>query len=218
MLRTAPHGVQPNKRRKIDATSSTTVASDALDPVEKLLSFASRDDDFLNNESSSEEDEHMEAPSRPNPHIQLMLDENLKQYYLQRHPKNSDTSSFSSLNGKPARSHSYHHNSHNGRSASAAPFFRAVNFNPKPASAYSFDEYLSYDELAEDDVSPSQLPVMAPLKMSFHYRHHDNLNLSHTSQPEAWDVLKALNKRCILDGSASEMVSTGNLLINDFFM
>lgn len=256
------------KRRKVQPTKEMV---SYMDPVEKLLAFANRtEDDFLNMQSSEEQEqkEHDEGRERetttPQSNIKIMMDDNLKLYYSQlRQPKADTDNSFAILNipEKHARESLYPSHSNNVKNSSssssnsnttpvsAVPFFRTVNFNPKPASTYTFDEYLSYDEeecespLSNPDSSidspltsssdSEDSPIMAKSKlsspfsnfnfnkkMSFHYRRNDNLNLSlnQSSQPESMDVFKALNKRCILNGKASEMVSTGNLLINDFFL
>lgn len=241
----------PSKKRKIDLTSTTNTSadSDTLDPVEKLLSFANRNDDFLNTEENQHEDYNEPLPKNQKiaKSTNIILDDNLKLYYAQQRQKNNDnnnssfsilnksTSSSSSSSYSHSHSHSHSHNNFNSKS-SAVPFFRTVNFNPKPSSsAYTFDEYLSYDEEEDDEESQSDSsssPITPTMKfnvlaekptkatpMSFHYRHNDNLNLSlHNSHSEPLDVFKALNKRSILNGKASEMVSTGNLLIHDFFL
>ncbi|CAK7894004.1 hypothetical protein CAAN1_02S07954 [[Candida] anglica] len=223
-----------SKRRKLE----NSTRSDALDPVEKLLSFANRDDDFFNTEDSEPTesyDSNASSTDLVSTH-KRMLDANMKVYYSQsRQRRNNDNSSFSILTEKkPIFEDSYHYNNSQTSAANQVPFFRAVNFNPKPASSYTFDEYLSYDELTDDNdteapnsdqeslESPTlKFNTLSNKNMSFHYRHNDNLNLSlslSASQPETLDVFKALNKRCILNGKASEMVSTGNMLINDFFL
>ncbi|CAH2354948.1 hypothetical protein CLIB1423_20S00540 [[Candida] railenensis] len=253
------------KRRKVQPIKEMV---SYMDPVEKLLAFANRtEDDFLNMQSSEEQEqqEHDEGVETTTPqfNIKRMMDDNLKLYYSQlRSPKTDTDNSFASLNipenhggensypnSNNVKSSSSNSSNANTTPVSAVPFFRTVNFNPKPASTYTFDEYLSYDEeecespLSNPDSSidsplnsssdSEDSPIMAKTKlsspfsnfnfnkkMSFHYRRNDNLNLSlnQSSQPESMDVFKALNKRCILNGKASEMVSTGNLLINDFFL
>lgn len=69
--------------------------------------------------------------------------------------------------------------------------------------------------------SPVSLSITFGNKMSFRYRqNHNNLNLSlHcNTHDNTHDLFKILNKHSILTGKASEMVSNGGFLINDFFL
>ena len=239
------------KRRKIQSLSkdtpttsasngkSTSSDSDVIDPVEKLLSFANRNDNFFSVEESDSELYETPEPASST-RIKGMMDANLKLYYsqLNHRQRHEGTSSFASLNDEASTS-----NHQSGEVAKCAesypvvPFFRTVNFNPTKKKAYEFDDYLSYPDLEQDDnVSDSldqqtsdtesiktptlKFNTLDNQNMSFHYRHYDNLNLSlnASTQPEKLDIFKAMNKRCILSGKASEIVSTGHLLINDFYL
>lgn len=225
----------PRKCQK-QAPSHTPQTNDTLDPVEKLLSYPTFNNDFLNEGETIVEPEREEtsssssSPYNVSLNFTKILNDNIRSYYhrAKRCPIEfySDNSSFSVLNKRsepeqaPARQ----------TKSFDVPFFRNVNFNPKPPSAYTFDEYLAIDDeeeeakdpLSSDEEPPSvtNSPLLPNSKMSFHYRHNDNLNLSLNDTPSAdpHDVMKYLNKRSILSGRASEMVSTGNFLINDFFL
>lgn len=253
----------PLKKRKLNEEPCAP-ASDKIDPVEKLLSLTNTNNDILLDleqyedyyESDLESQDASAglrlargtASSRNSISLNFtkILNDNLRSYYstFNRCPIEiyNANSSFAILNRKhetapvPQQSPS---------AQSAVPFFRNVNFNPKRPSAYTFDEYLAYDddEVAPDDANTTSteseteehadegpkgaihiekpLPTLAHSKMSFHYRHNDNLNLSVNGTKGAadpQDVLKFLNKRSVLNGRASEMVSTGSFLINDFFL
>lgn len=230
------------KRRKTGPPLDT---SDTLDPVEKLLSFANIHNDILysldqesvqdDSDSDYEEDSDASAsPSNITVNFTDMLQENLRHYYsnCKRGPLDLYTanSSFSVLN-KPAPKPKAPVTTPVRQDV---PFFKAVNFNPNPkSSAYTFDEYLAYDddepestsESDSDQASPETptsahpSPVPANLKMCFHYRQfNNNLNLSSQLPAGPQEVLQCLNKRSILSGRASEMVSSGTFMINDFFL
>ncbi|ODV81450.1 uncharacterized protein CANTADRAFT_24393 [Suhomyces tanzawaensis NRRL Y-17324] len=122
------------------------------------------------------------------------------------------------------------------------PFFKNVNFNSNSKSngeSYTFDDYFSYGEeekVPSVPAAPSTSDGFSKVnnKMRFHYRqNHNNLNLSDftscsssalnassysVADGDSHDIFKILNKRSILSGKASEMVSTGTFLINDFFL
>lgn len=230
------------KRRKMDHPD----ASDKLDPVEKLLSFAELHHDILHaldQEQAVSDDECDDMPpsSTPTPsnisvNFTNMLQENLRHYYsnCKRGPLEvyNANSLFAVLNQpriqeKPPAAAPPRHE---------VPFFKNVNFNPNPnPSAYTFDEYLAYDDDEPESTSESEndqplpvtpeaahpLPLPTNLKMCFHYRQfNNNLNLSSQtpSHDAQQDIMQILNKRSIISGRASEMVSTGNFLINDFFL
>lgn len=255
----------PLKKRKLTETPCTAPASDKIDPVEKLLSLTNTNNDILLDLEGYEDDYEGDLESQDaskdarlsrgvqnsknsiSLNFTKILNDNLRSYYsnFKRCPIEiyNDNSSFSILNRKKEEPVSHQQAA---ASNQAVPFFRNVNFNPKNPSAYTFDQYLEYDEdddAAEDDVNTTSteseteehvdegpkgaihiekpLPTLAHNKMSFHYRHNDNLNLSVNgakSNSDPQDVFKILNKRSILNGRASEMVSTGNFLINDFFL
>ncbi|KAK6460209.1 hypothetical protein DFJ63DRAFT_315503 [Scheffersomyces coipomensis] len=110
---------------------------------------------------------------------------------------------------------------------------------PEPKQEVIQETIIIEDE--EDDESPLSTPTLNDNKMSFHWRqNHNNLNLAlndfsksvnhnhhHLDQPQQSqfmmdqqneDIYKILNKHSILTGKASEMISSGNFLINDFFI
>lgn len=238
-----PESQPATKRRKVDVKND---ASDKLDPVEKLLSFADLHNDILHSLDQETHDEPEECddlppsstptPSNISVNFTNMLQENLRHYYsnCKRGPLEvyNANSSFAILNKPlikeqpPLPAPARHE----------VPFFKNVNFNPnaKSSSAYTFDEYLAYDddepestsESDSDNLSPETptsahpSPIPTKLKMCFHYRQfNNNLNLSsHPSQAPQEDIHQFLNKRSIISGRASEMVSTGNFMINDFFL
>lgn len=122
------------------------------------------------------------------------------------------------------------------------PFFKNVNFGR--SKEYTIDDFFAYndedeEEKQEDAKSPTDeasSPTTATpslyipkINQRFNYRqNHLNFasdypsatsNMSTGMSPsDSQDIFKILNKRCILTGKASEMVSTGNFLINDFFL
>lgn len=222
----------PVKKRKLESKKldeEIPIDDDRIDPVEKLLSLTTVENDFLNTEDQFEYPPPMaptsSASSKTNISLNFtkIINENMRKYYsnLKRCPIeiHNDHSLFSLLNHKKQQKITHQETESNTKSD--VPFFRNVNFNPKPQSAYTFDEYLSYDEDNESESSTSSFsPITPSNKMSFHYRHYDNLNLSpdNSNNYDSNDILKYLNKRLILTGKASEMLGTGNLLINDFFL
>ncbi|CUM65921.1 uncharacterized protein PRCAT00003574001 [Priceomyces carsonii] len=173
-----------------------------------------------------------------------VLNDNLRSYYsnFRRSPIEvyNDNSSFSVLNHRlPVDQEKLEDRGKQYKTKDQClqtpevPFFKNVNFNPKQLS-YTLDQYFSYDELTSDNEeagkessespdpkTPTSLTSndFAP-KMSFHYRHNNNLNLSlnKAANEQPLDVFKILNQRSVLSGRASEMISTGNFLINDFFL
>lgn len=228
--------VAPVKRLK---SEFVPLKDDKIDPVERLLS-QTQDHDILYNLDESDSIAYAAQPSsafqqhQPSayPNLSLnftkIINENLRSYYsnFRKTPIeiHNDNSSFSILNKKPqqqAECQSY--------KMPEVPFFRNVNFNPKPSFG-TIDDYLFYED--EDEISSptdsehEELPsgplvVLPPTgKMSFHYRQNDNLNLSlsdcKTEEPQ--DIFKILNKRSVLTGKASEMIGASNFLINDFFL
>lgn len=70
----------------------------------------------------------------------------------------------------------------------------------------------------EENKTPASSPLLAHNKISFHYRKNDNLNLSLNPYHSENDYSKFLNEHSIITGKASEMIGTGNFLINDFFL
>lgn len=217
------------KRRKIEQEEDP----DKIDPVKKLLSLTSLDNDILNTEEPQLVNYVSNGSGSSTEQISLnftkILNDNIRKYYSRcnMNPLElySVNSSFATLNKKPLAE--TNRNETNNKQ-DEAPFFKNVNFGSTPR-ALTFEDYLSYDELtdsseSEEDKSPST-PVSSYTslnngKMSFHYRHNDNLNLSldKAHNDESPDMLNILNTNSILSGKASEMVSTGNFLINDFFL
>ncbi|KAK7676049.1 hypothetical protein QCA50_020995 [Cerrena zonata] len=184
---------------------------DKIDPVEKLLSLTTFNNDILldidqeqqqqqeeedGEESDSEDSEYEseEESSNISLNFSKILNENIRNYYsnLKRCPIEiyNDNSSFALLN----KQQQPQEQPKQPPQQQEVPFFKNVNFNPKPQSAYTFDEYLSYDD--DEPTTPSTPTVLPNNKMSFHYRHHDNLNLSTTnhSTNEPQDIFKILNK------------------------
>lgn len=226
----------PVKKRKLEKSTildeEIPIDDDRIDPVEKLLSLTTVDNDFLNIEEQFDYPPPAaltpsSSTSSSNNNISLnftkIINENIRNHYsnLKRCPIeiHNDHSLFSVLNHKKQQVTTRQETK--SKSQTDVPFFRNVNFNPKPQSAYTFDEYLSYDDDIESETSSSSSsPIIPANKMSFHYRHNDNLNLSpdNSNNYDSHDILKYLNKRLIIAGKASEMVSTGNFLINDFFL
>lgn len=217
------NSLEPNKRRKIVEEDA-----DKIDPVEKLLSLTNLNNDILNLDEPSPMN-YLNPSSNNTEQISLnftkILNDNLRRCYsrLNQNPLEvyNNNSTFALLN----KQHTPETDTDTTSKRHDAPFFKNVNFNPNSKS-YTFDEYLEYDELTDTDESdedkspttPIALPAPLNNKMSFHYRHNDNLNLSLNPGNEPQDIGKILNKNCIISGKASEMVSTGNFLINDFFL
>lgn len=215
------------KRRKLNVDDDT----DKIDPVEKLLSLTNLNNDILNVDEPSPVNYMNIASSNSTEQISLnftkILNDNLRAYYsrVNKNPLEaySDNSTFGLLNKQPAAEADPEIAPKN----CDVPFFKKVNFN-STSKSYTFDEYLAYDDLSDTDesdedkspITPISLPQPLNGKMSFHYRHNDNLNLSLNQHPcsEPQDLCKILNNNCIISGKASEMVGTGNFMINDFFL
>lgn len=207
------------KRRKIIDQDS-----DKIDPVEKLLSLTNLNNDILLMKDDTEF--RMDSWNKSQEIIPVnftkILNDNIRSYYQGR--RNYDYGEFTSLgctDSKPVNNSPYNSESiQDSPSNISAPFFKTVNFNPTPSP--NFEDYFSYEDTDEEPITTQPVPN----KMRFHYRQkHPNLNLSlnFTTPPsetseDSSDVFKFLNKRSVLTGKASEMVSTGNFLINDFFL
>lgn len=217
----------PAKKRKLNVEED----ADKIDPVEKLLSLTNLNNDILNVDEPSPVNYMNIASNNSTEQISLnftkILNDNLRAYYsrLNKNPLEvyNDNSTFGLLNKQPTAEV----DQETAPKHLDVPFFKKVNFNSNSKS-YTFDEYLSYDDLTDTDesdedkspITPISLPPPLNGKMSFHYRHNDNLNLSLNQHPESepQDICKILNKNCLISGKASEMVGTGNFMINDFFL
>ncbi|GEQ68930.1 hypothetical protein JCM33374_g2600 [Metschnikowia sp. JCM 33374] len=245
------------KRRKINlegksnansiCTTEASGADDKIDPVEKLLSFSHSNTDMLSvmNDTENANAQASSATSSNSaayPHISYnfnkVIHDNMRSYYSKFRKSqmeiHNDHSSFSVLN-KPPPSETPEQETP-ARAKFQVPFFRNVNFNPKPSFGQHIDDYIHYDDDEDDQLttdseheeiaSPKGL-VETPIpslsgKMSFHYRQNDKLNLSLTDEQRVEDdapndVFKFLNKRSVLSGKASEMIGTSNFLVSDFF-
>ena len=228
---------QPNKKRRVAIEDDR----DKIDPVEKLLSLNKVDGEILNQEELPQEEAPPSNNDKSNVRKQVSLNftgiynETLKSYYskLRKSPMEfySDNSTFSMLNKQPEN------NSNNNtpkeetpapQVLEAAPFFKNVNFNSNSSSRpQTFEDFFAYDDLtdsdgSEDDKAPETPPsihISTGPKMCFRYRQNDNLNLSLSPlSSEPLDIGKFLNRHSLLSGKASEMVSSGNFLIHDFFL
>lgn len=233
------------KKRKLNIKTEED-NSDKIDPVERLLSLPYVNNDILLNlEEDYESNMSSNLASNPNElnahlislNFTKILNDNLTRYYsnFSKSPLEiyNDHSSFAILN-KSQSSPNIAPTPSSQPTINEVPFFKNVNFNPKSKSAYAFDDYLSYEEgedspneceESSDESSNPKTPIInSPeidnKKMSFHYRHNDNLNLSlnNTQNNSHHDIFKIMKKRSILNGKASEMIGTGNFLINDFFL
>ncbi|KAK6197373.1 uncharacterized protein RJT21DRAFT_116309 [Scheffersomyces amazonensis] len=117
---------------------------------------------------------------------------------------------------------------------------------PKQLVPASQDLQSTVEATTNDNESPLSTPTLTSNKMSFHWRqNHNNLNLAlndfskngqsannaravnslSTNQQQFLmmdqqneDIFKILNKHSVFTGKASEMISTSNFLINDFFI
>lgn len=162
-----------------------------------------------------------------------VINDNLRSYYLSTYKSpieiHNDNSSFSILNKKTSQ-HANGETALPTQTNAEVPFFKNVNFNPKPKSGNSIDDYLYYDdddfsssttELGHEGNTPSSTCMTQLPNISFHYRRDNKLNLSLSNQApcsEPHDVSKILNQNSVFTGKASEMVGTSRLLINDFFL
>lgn len=233
---------QPNKKRRV----ATEDDRDKIDPVERLLSLNKVDGDILNQEELPQEEAPPSNNEKSNVRKQVSLNftgiynETLKSYYskLRKSPMEfySDNSTFSMLNKQPE----INNNDNPPKEAPApqvledAPFFKNVNFNFNSSShPQTFEDFFAYDDLTDSDGSdgsdgsagdktpetPPSIHIFTDPKMCFRYRQNDNLNLSlNPLSSEPLDIGKFLNRHSLLSGKASEMVSSGNFLIHDFFL
>ncbi|KAG7662551.1 uncharacterized protein J8A68_003925 [[Candida] subhashii] len=247
------HDQHINKKRKITReTEAQEEQSDKIDPVEKLLSLTSTNNDFLSDlESSSEEEEEEEEYIREIASVNFtkILQDNIRNYYSRKLRMNQYDDTFALLNKNTQQSETSQLNSTSEPSSpkpstrDEVPFFKNVNFGK--SREYTIDDFFAYnDEEEEQEPKSPTEEISSPTTSSptlyipkinqrFNYR-QNHLNLASDYQANSpnnhsqmatgmspsssQDIFKILNKRCILTGRASEMVSTGNFLINDFFL
>lgn len=221
--------VQPVGTQNIQTLHTSSVKDDKIDPVEKLLSMTCSSSDILH---MDDESATISASDSAYPSLTLnftkAINDNLKSYYLRlcRSPMevHHDHSSFSVLNAKPTVEAPPP-----ARPAAPVPFFRNVNFS---ASPMGIDDYIYYDdddEPSSTDSEHEELPASTPQvqlvvpcgKMSFQYRHNDNVNLSLSDVPvelEPQDIYKVLNRQAVVSGRASEMIGMSSFMLRDFFV
>ncbi|RLV89945.1 hypothetical protein JA1_004918 [Spathaspora sp. JA1] len=233
------------KRRKLSQSDIIEEPTDKIDPVEKLLSLTNMNNDFLVEleSSSSEEEQEDEDEEQHNEiasvNFTKILQDNIRNYYSRKLRMNQYKDSFALLN---SQSESTTNNSIAepispiNNTNNSVPFFKNVNFGS--SKEYTIDDYFSYDE---DESTESSSPIASTtstpttstptlyipkINPRFNYRQtfssseYNGISSSPmTASPShSQDIVNILNKRCILTGKASEVVSTGNFLINDFFL
>lgn len=210
--------------------------NDRIDPIEKLLSLNNYDHDlnsYLQQDvEESENDDDNEEERRPS--VSLNFTKIFNDNLLRHEPYNfiNQNSTFALLNhpnvSEPTNSQV---------AKSEVPFFRLVNFNPKPKQNV-IDELLildddndavdpleyknpstnltSSDSEDEEIATPKNSPLMTKSKMCFNYRQNDNLNLSNFKPQET--ELRILNENSIISGKLNETIGSGRFLMNDFFL
>ncbi|EGW32184.1 uncharacterized protein SPAPADRAFT_61270 [Spathaspora passalidarum NRRL Y-27907] len=241
---------QSFKRRKLSQSEIIEEPTDKIDPVEKLLSLTSINNDFLVELESSSSEEEQEEEEEEEQHNEIasvnftkILQDNIRNYYSRKLRMNQYKDSFALLNShSESTTISTEPISPINSTNNSVPFFKNVNFGS--SKEYTIDDYFSYDDeestetatspIASTSTSATSSPTttasslyIPKINQRFNYRqNHLNLASSNdygaapmTASPSySQDIVNILNKRCILTGKASEMVSTGNFLINDFFL
>lgn len=230
-----------NKKRKLDD-------EDRIDPIEKLLSLNNDyeldinsylqdqcEDEADDYESEEEDDEDYERKNSKH-EVSLNFTKIFNDNIVRMQQSNNFINNFSSF-GMLANTNfdfSYppppQQSSQQATVISQIPFFKLVNFNPKPKSANVFDELINLDdEIDPKDPLPvsdseeeeaktpnNTSPLLSNSKMCFTYRQYDNLNLSNLKPQES--TLKILNENSILSGKSNETIGSGKFMINDFFL
>ncbi|EMG46420.1 hypothetical protein G210_3332 [Candida maltosa Xu316] len=201
----------------------------------------------IEEEEEEEEDEFVEIA---NVNFTKIIQDNIRQFYVNRRLQNQYHDTFSLLNqsSKPIQQTQPSTNNTTPSTTTSnnpdVPFFKSVNFGNKPRE-YTIDDYFSYSEATEEeqqtkepetsetDVSPITTPksnfqslYIPKINSNNHYHYHYNndnsrdLLLRNTinNNNDEQDLSKILNKNSLINGKASEMVSSGNFMINDFFL
>lgn len=241
-----------NKKRKLDD-------EDRIDPIEKLLSLNNDYEDINNylqdqeitvkkeeedsDDYDSEEDEDEEYERKNSKHeVSLNFTKIFNDNLVRMQQSNNFINNFSSFGmlgnsnfdfSYPAPSSQQQQSSSSNTQSTVqnqTPFFKLVNFNPKPKSANVFDELINFDDevdpkdplpVSDSEEEEAKTPInTSPLlnnsKMCFTYRQYDNLNLSNLKPQES--TLKILNENSILSGKLNETIGSGKFMINDFFL
>ncbi|KAF8003843.1 hypothetical protein HF325_001291 [Metschnikowia pulcherrima] len=242
MTNQAGHDLKRRKTSNEKAISvpekeASAAADDKMDPVEKLLSFSHVNQDILLLMNELDQNTAATAPTTTPAYPNILcnfnkvIHDNMRLYYARfgkLHMEiHNDHSSFSVLNQPPAQTEA-----DAPKLKFNVPFFKNVNFNPKPSFGHQIDDYIHYDDeeplTTDSEHEELALPtgvVETPIpslsgKMSFHYRQNDKLSLSlsdEQAEDAPNDAFRFLNQRSVLSGKASEMIGTSNFLVSDFF-
>ncbi|CAI5760059.1 unnamed protein product [Candida verbasci] len=211
------------KKRKLSIEEEEKLISfDKIDPVEKLLSLTNINYDFLSDlESETEVEEiYEEEPIQiASVNFTQILQDNIRQYYLKKLQNSQYKDSFALLNRKEEEVITKE--AAKLPTTSEVPFFKNVNFSNNKKE-YSIEDYFSYGEDEEKETeattSEPESPISSPIASSTSL-YIPKINNRYTNSGYKYqDVSRILNKNCIITGKASEMVSTGNFMINDFYL
>lgn len=141
-----------NKRFKMD---------DRLDPVEKLLSYNTNNDNYLEDDYDygiNDEVEELNIKSIDINFTKILQDNLIK---LINRPKNTFMK-FSLENNDDSEEESDDEYNDNETPRPQVPFFKSVNFNPKPKT-HIFDELVTLDDKSIDPLDSNNLDNLDPL-------------------------------------------------------